>query len=62
MVAYNEMSGDGPATPDPETGKEPDPADKGGELTKSGHAGQKHGSRDGSAFPPATGNTDSKNI
>ena len=50
-----------PAKPDPESGKELDPADKGGELTKAGRAGQKHGSREGSAFPPATGNAESKN-
>ncbi|MCL5050021.1 MAG: RHS repeat-associated core domain-containing protein [Firmicutes bacterium] len=61
VIAYNEISSDGPAAPDTETGKEPDPADKGGELTKSGRAGQKHGSREGSAFPPATGNADNKN-
>ena len=30
--------------------------DKGGELTKAGRAAQKHGSRPGSVFPPATGN------
>ena len=49
------------ATPNPESGKEPDPADKNGELTKAGRAIQKHGSRPGSAFPPATGNAESKN-
>ncbi len=61
VFVYNEMSDDAPATPDPESGNEPDPADKSGELTKSGRALQKHGSRAGSAFPPATGNSDSKN-
>lgn len=61
VIAYNEMSDDAPTTPDPESGKEPDPADKSGELTKSGRALQKHGSRSGSAFPSATGNAESKN-
>ena len=49
------------APPDTESGKELDPADKGGELTKAGRAGQKHGSRPDSAFPTATGNAESKN-
>jgi RHS repeat-associated protein len=44
-----------------ESGTKLDPADKGGELTTAGRAGQKHGSRPGSAFPPATGNADDKN-
>ena len=61
VIVYNEMSDDAPATPDPESGNEPDPADKSGELTRSGRNLQKHGSRSGSAFPPATGNAESKN-
>ena len=48
-------------SPDVESGKELDPADKSGELTKAGRAGQKHGSRSGSAFPTATGDANSKN-
>ena len=44
-----------------ESGKELDPKDKSGELTKAGRGLQKHGSRSGSAFPPATGNAASKN-
>jgi RHS repeat-associated protein len=61
VIAYNEMSDDAPVTPNPESGNEPDPADKSGELTRSGRNLQKHGSRSGSAFPPATGNAESKN-
>ena len=38
-----------------------DAADKGSELTKVGRALQKHGSRQGSNFPTATGNAASKN-
>jgi len=57
--AYNESAE--PAAPDVESGKELDPADKGGELTKAGRAGQKPGSRPGSAFPTATGDANSKN-
>lgn len=44
-----------------ESGRELDPADKGGELTTAGRAGQKHGSRPGSAFPPVTGSAEDKN-
>ncbi|PKH88322.1 RHS repeat-associated core domain-containing protein [Colwellia sp. Bg11-28] len=61
VLAYNEMSDDSPDTPDPDSGNDPDSADKSGKLTKSGRALQKHGSRPGSAFPPATGNADDKN-
>jgi uncharacterized protein RhaS with RHS repeats len=61
VLVYNEMSGDSPETPDPDSGNDPDPADKSGKLTKSGRALQKHGSRPGSAFPPATGNAEEKN-
>jgi hypothetical protein len=56
-IVHNESA----YTPDPESGKELDLADKGGELTKAGRAGQKHGSRPGSAFPVATGDAESKN-
>ncbi len=59
--AYNEQEGNTPAPPDSSSGNEPDPADKRGELTKSGRALQKHGSRSGSSFPKATGNSESKN-
>jgi hypothetical protein len=73
---YNEISGDGGAegqaesglevdrgvkTPDPSTGSDKDPADKSGELTKAGRAQQKHGSREGSAFDPAKGGPEDKN-
>jgi hypothetical protein len=57
---FNE-SGEDSAAPDPESGKELDPADKGGELTKAGRNGQKHGSRPGSVFPTPTGDAESKN-
>jgi filamentous hemagglutinin len=33
-----------------------DPSDKSGELSAAGRALQKHGGRDGSAFPSAKGN------
>nr|WP_267135109.1 RHS repeat-associated core domain-containing protein [Pseudoalteromonas sp. L23] len=59
--AVNDSSENGPAAPDVETGNEPDPADKSGELSRSGRALQKHGGRKGSAFPPATGKTADKN-
>jgi filamentous hemagglutinin len=39
-----------------DAGKVPDPSDKSGELTGAGRALQKHGGRDGSAFPSAKGN------
>jgi len=59
---YSEIaSDDSPAPPDPESGNEPDPADKSGKLSKSGRALDKHGGREGSAFPEATGDPDSKN-
>ncbi|CAB3730034.1 Uncharacterised protein [Achromobacter insolitus] len=37
-------------------GKVLDPADKSGQLSMAGRALQKHGGREGSAFPPAKGN------
>ncbi len=65
FLIYNESAdsdGDSSAAkPDAEPGKEPDPADKRGELSRAGRALQKHGSRPGSAFPTATGNAESKN-
>ncbi|WP_176082135.1 hemagglutinin repeat-containing protein, partial [Paraburkholderia tropica] len=39
-----------------DAGKVPDPSDKSGELSGAGRALQKHGGRDGSAFPSAKGN------
>jgi RHS repeat-associated protein len=50
-----------PATPDPKSGSEKDPADKSGELTRAGRAQQKHGDRAGSAFDPAKGSPADKN-
>lgn len=49
------------------SGKESDPADKSGKLTRAGRALQKHGSREGSAFPspqggPAQMNAEGQNI
>ena len=61
VAIANEMSDDSPEIPDPDSGNDLDPADRGGELTKSGRALQKHGSRPGSAFPPAKGNAEGKN-
>jgi filamentous hemagglutinin len=43
------------------SGKEPDPSDKSGEYTRAGRALQKHGSRDGSAFPKPKGNPSQMN-
>jgi len=60
-MQFNEEGVPSGDSPDVESGKEPDPADKSGKLTKSGRALQKHGSRPSSAFPPATGNADDKN-
>ncbi|HLD66040.1 MAG TPA: RHS repeat-associated core domain-containing protein, partial [Pseudomonas sp.] len=51
---FNESAG---ADPDPSSGNDPDR----GDLTKAGRAGQKHGDRAGSAFPPATGSAADKN-
>jgi RHS repeat-associated protein len=42
-------------------GEQLDPADRGGELTKSGRALHKHGSRGDPNFPEATGDAESKN-
>ena len=52
---------DGVKKPDSASGNEKDPADKSGELTKAGRAGQKHGDRPGSAFEPETGTPEDKN-
>ena len=41
--------------------KVPDSSDRSGELTGAGRALQKHGGRDGSAFPAAKGNPDAIN-
>ena len=46
---------------DVESGKETDPADKSGELSRAGRAQQKHGDREGSAFDPAKGTPADKN-
>jgi len=65
IFSENESSGGpseaGPRSPDPKSGSELDPADKGGELTKAGRAQQKHGDRAGSAFDPAKGTPADKN-
>jgi len=47
--------------PDSNSGKEADPSDKSGELTRAGRALQKHGSRPGSAFPSPKGNPEQLN-
>lgn len=46
---------------DAETGKQIDPADRDGKLTRAGRALQKHGSRPGSVFPQARGNPSAMN-
>ncbi|MGQ7273395.1 RHS repeat-associated core domain-containing protein [Marinobacter sp. V034] len=56
--AWNETSANDPQPSiDPASGSDPDR----GDLTKAGRAGQKHGDRAGSAFPPATGSSADKN-
>jgi len=44
-----------------DAGRQKDPVDKSGRLTKAGRALEKHGSRPGSAFPPAKGTPEEKN-
>ncbi|WP_165604030.1 hemagglutinin repeat-containing protein [Saliniramus fredricksonii] len=45
-----------------ETSSQPDPSDRGGQLTKAGRALQKHGGRQGSVFPEISGGPAQINI